>query len=160
MIEGYLIGDKEVIARLEAMPKKVHDSLLRRITRLAASLTHHVKADKLTNQVLHVRSGNLRTSIHQSITDAAAGIVAKVGTNVEYAAKHEYGFHGAEAVKAHLRTITQAFGRPISPREVLVRAHTRQVTYPERSFLRSALADMSDKIKTEMKEGLSEGVRK
>lgn len=35
MIEGWLIGDKELAARLNAMPGKVHDGLLRRLVRVS-----------------------------------------------------------------------------------------------------------------------------
>jgi hypothetical protein len=65
---------------------------------------------------------------------------------VSYARQHEYGFAGAVSVKAHLRMVKKAFGRSITPTQVHVRAHARNVVYPERSFLRSALKDMTPEI--------------
>jgi hypothetical protein len=43
-----LIGDKELIARLDAMPRKVEDGLARAVTRLGLELERKVKADKLS----------------------------------------------------------------------------------------------------------------
>ena len=55
---------------------------------------------------------------------------------------HEFGFSGTQNVRESLRTVKQAFGRPISPVEAIVRAHSRKVDLPERSFLRSALREL------------------
>jgi hypothetical protein len=49
-------------------------------------------------------------------------------------------------VKEHLRMQTVAWGRPINPIEVSVRAHSMRMNLPEKSFLRSSLADMHDEI--------------
>lgn len=52
-----------------------------------------------------------------------------VGTNVEYAAAHNFGVNEiiTQQVRAHTRMITQAFGRDIGLKEVEVRAHERTV---------------------------------
>jgi hypothetical protein len=42
-----------------------------------------------------------------------------VGTNVEYARPHEYGFNGTVTVKEHLRLVKKAFGKSLkTPKEV------------------------------------------
>jgi phage gpG-like protein len=159
MIQGWLVGDDKLVARLQAMPGGVHDSLVRRVTRLRLQLEGRVK-DKLSGEVLQVRTGTLRRSITGEVLDSQTEVTGIVGTNVPYAAAHEYGFHGTETVKEHLRTITKAFGKEIKAGSVTftVRSHSRKVDLPERSFLRSALAEMDEQIKTELAEAVREGM--
>ena len=81
------------------------------------------------------------------MSDTGGSTTGTVGTNVSYAAAHEYGFKGAQTVKSYMRTAKTVFGRQLrSPVTFAVRGHARQVNIPERSFLRSALADMSGEI--------------
>lgn len=144
--------------RLSGMPAKVYDNVLRATQRLAISLQSYIKTDKLSGQVLHVRTGTLRRSINQRVDQTRDQIRGRVGTNVIYAPPHEYGFTGPVNVKAHTRKISQAWGRPIAPRDVLVQNYTRQVDLPERSFIRSALADMSAEITEELTDAVRKGV--
>lgn len=159
MISAALIGDRAVIERMQRLDGVTHANLLRVITRLAIVLQAKVKTDKLSGQVLHRRTGTLSRSINRKIDDQATSIIATVGTNVRYAAIHEYGFNGVEEVKAHLRRINQAFGRPIAETEVQVSAHTRHMVMPKRSFLRSALNEMRTQIREEMKAALTQAVK-
>ncbi|MCK4529321.1 phage virion morphogenesis protein [candidate division WOR-3 bacterium] len=59
-----------------------------------------------------------------------------IGTDKIYAAIHQFGakkgsFGTVEAeIKAHMRKITKIFGRPVKPRKVTVRAHTRKMKLP------------------------------
>ena len=106
----------------------------REIRRVAIDVLAHVKDKKLSGQVLKVQTGRLRRSINQRVTESDTGIEAKVGTNVEYARVHEFGFKGTVNVKEHMRLGNK------------VRAHSRKVNLPERSFLRSSLQDMQRDI--------------
>ena len=72
---------------------------------------------------------------------------------------HEYGFSGPETVRAHSRTIKQAFGRAISPKTVFVKEFSREMHMPERSFMRSALADKREEIKQGLADAIHEGTR-
>lgn len=103
------------------------------IRRIAVDLSGHVKDKKLSGQVLKVQTGRLRRSINFRVAETGTGIEAKVGTNVEYARVHEFGFSGTVNVKAHMRKGKKAYE---------VRAHSRKVNLPERSFLRSTMTDM------------------
>jgi phage gpG-like protein len=133
---------------------------------LAIRLQGKVKSEKLSGQVLNVRTGNLRNSISQRLVQDGSMLYAIVGTNVPYAARHEFGFQGTETVRSFMRRTkgemklatyfyknssgervskvrqTGKFGK--SSGTGLVRSFTRQANTPERSFLRSALLDMSD----------------
>lgn len=140
-------------AKLQRVPRQIEVSVLRAVRRLAIDLQGYVKGQKLTGQVLHVRTGTLRRSINQDVQQDGNKIRGVVGTNVSYARIHEYGFTGSVNVKQHLRTITQAFGKTLkSPATQMVQAHSRNVNLPERSFLRSALKEFEPKI--------TEGLRK
>ena len=153
------VDTTKLLEKFKRIPDAVYKSLARAVVRLAIDLQSHVKADKLTGQVLHVRTGTLRRSINQRVIQEPTAIWGSVGTNVKYARVHEYGFQGQVTVKAHLRTIHQAFGRPIKPVTFTMPAHARQVNLPERSFLRSALKDFEPRIRQTLikagKEGLT-----
>jgi phage gpG-like protein len=112
--------------------------------------------NKLSGDILKVRTGRLRRSIHPEWDFKPGHMGATVGTNVEYAAIHEYGFKGTVQVKSFQREMTKAFGRPIAPKQVTVSAHSRNINMPERSFLRSALKEM----RPEIIEGLKNAVAK
>jgi len=102
--------------------------------------------------VLKVQSGRLKRSINQRVDGAGTDKVSgTVGTNLVYARPHEMGFSGIVNVKEHLQTRTQAFGRPISPIQVSIKAHKMKMNLPERSFLRSALADLEPKVDEELR---------
>lgn len=110
------------------------------LTKASFNLSAHIKDQKLSGQVLKVRSGNLRTSINaKPVIETADGVEALVGTNKSYGRVHEFGFNGSVSVKAHMRKAKDGF-------KVNVRAHARQVNLPERSFLRSSLNDMRGQI--------------
>lgn len=110
------------------------------LTKVSFDLSARVKDQKLSGQVLNVRTGRLRRSINaKPVTETATGVETLVGTNVEYARIHEFGFKGSVNVKEHMRQAKGKF-------KVRVRAHSRQVNVPEKSFLRSSLEDMRGQI--------------
>lgn len=158
MIDAYVVGDAEVVAKLKEVPQKVQKSLVARMTGITIDLQAYVKTDKLSGQVLKRRTGTLSRNINQRVNESGNQIVGTVGTNVEYAAYHEYGYSGSETVKAHLRAIKQAFGRPIEPRTITVNSFTREVKYPEHSFLRSALRDKTPDIQSRLSDAVHEAI--
>jgi phage gpG-like protein len=125
--------------RLRKAPAEMRRALVVAAQRLAITAQRKVKGEKLSGQVLHVRTGTLRRSINQEVTETEDGVFATIGTNVRYAAIHEYGFDGQVNVRSFLRK-----GRE-------VRAHVRNVHLPERSFLRSTLRDMESQIREDLK---------
>lgn len=155
MITGYVIGGEQTVAKLGRLSRQGKAAIRVSVQRLTLQLLAKVKAGKLSGQVLNVRTGRLRRSINQKIKLEKTGVYGIVGTNVEYARAHEYG--GAVTVKAHMRMMRTAWGRAVkNPRKIQVRAHT--VNYPERSFLRSALADMEPDIRAEIQKALIGGM--
>jgi phage gpG-like protein len=148
-----------LLAKLRGTQQRLQGELRREVIRLSIEVQASVKADKLTGQVLHVRTGTLRRSINRRIDETLSGVTATVGTNVKYAGVHEYGFSGTVNIKAHIRKITQAFGRPLAaPTIANVRAHTASRNLPARSFLRSTLADKAQHINTSLRSAVLRAV--
>lgn len=144
MFSVTLIGKDALVAKLDAMPATVHAELVKETHSLAIGLQAHIVNQKLHGQVLKQRTGNLARSIQEQVTEGPQSIEGRVFSagDVRYAAIHEFGFHGAETVKAHIRTMV--FGREAAP--FTVGPFTRQVNLPERSFMRSSLAEFQTKI--------------
>jgi len=160
VIRGYVIGDAEVVKRLHAVPERVQGKLRDTIGRLVLKLQRRVMQDKLSGQVLKVRTGTLRRSIDQRVETTNSGVVGIVSTNLKYGKAHEFGSNKPVTVKAHLRIIKQAWGRPLAaPVTSTVRAHQRLQKLPERSFLRSALRDMQPEVIAALDKAVGEGIK-
>jgi phage gpG-like protein len=170
IFKGSIEGVDRVMLRLNSLPDILRTRLERVIRRLGIDLQAHVKDDKLSGQVLHVRSGTLRRSINLKMKNSLTAIQATVGTNVKYAHAHEYGLDQTVDVRGYMRLVkgsttpltawkrsvnrsTRAGLRGVT--ETFVRPHSMHMRLPERSFLRSALHDMTAQIQiTIWQEGL------
>ena len=128
--------DGGVAGRLAAMGDAVRQALIDQTQALADQLVAAAQA--------RLPAGPLADSIAAEIDGAGA----RIGSALPYAAALEYGFAGAEQVRETLRRQSVAFGRPIDPRDVLVRAHERAVSIPGRAYLAGALEDMQGDIET------------
>jgi len=161
MIDVEVAGADEVADRLRSFPDRVRSRLVSVLERVGVALGDRVR-DQLGGDVLHIRSGRLSGGITLAVDagDRTSVTLGIDGDAVPYAAYQEFGFHGTESVRAQLRTIRQAFGRPISPRQVAVRGYTRHVDYPAHSFLRSALADIAPDAVAEIASGAGDEARR
>ncbi len=146
MLNVTLTGDRELIAKLDSMPGKLQIALLQKVSDLTLKLEALVK-QKLTNDVLNVRSGNLRRSIARQVNSSATSVIGKVFSSgdVKYAAIQEYGgqtkAHVIEAING------KALAFKMGGKEVFFRKVNHPGSnIPERSFLRSSLADMQEEI--------------
>jgi phage gpG-like protein len=154
-----------VLARLSGGPERLKAGITRAVTRLAIVVQAGVKGDRLSGQVLHVRTGTLRRSINQRVTVTDDAVMASVGTNVRYAAAHEHGFNGTVTIPAHTRRSALQMLAKRSKRvrksegEIQVRSYTRQMVIPQRSFLGSELAARADEIRQTLREAALEAVR-
>lgn len=151
-----IVGAAATLRRLKDTRGRAREALRNTTISLVIKLTRKVKSEKLSGQVLKNRTGRLRRSITGKTEGEGTKLFGIVGTNVEYAGVHEYG--GPVQVKSHLRTITQAWGHALkAPVTFTVRAHV--VNYKERSFLRSALREMSAEIKQELTQAMRKATR-
>ncbi len=167
MSDGLLISMKAetLLARVAGTEQRLRDGMRSAVQRLSIMVQSGVKEGKLTGQVLHVRTGTLRRSINRVVTETPSGVFAQVGTNVRYAAIHEYGFEGDVQVKAHVRRSALQMSAKRTKRDrksdgtILVRAHTMHMKMPARSFLRSTLKDFTGVITTTLRETALQAVR-
>ncbi|HEY3910380.1 MAG TPA: HK97 gp10 family phage protein [Stellaceae bacterium] len=158
MILAGLVGDRAALDQLRGLPDAANAGLARAVAKLGIALQSNVQQNKLSGQVLNVRSGALRSSIDVAFEQSGAGVTATVFTDLDYAAAQEYGFSGTVNVRSSLRLIKEAFGRPIAGRAISIGAHSRRMDLPERSFLRSALADMAPDISAGVEDALCEAI--
>ena len=154
-----------LLARLAGTHDRLKESLRIAVQRLGIKAQGIVKQDKLTGQVLHVRTGTLRRSINLVLSETDTGVFAQVGTNVKYAAIHEYGFDGIEHVGAHVRRSALQMSAKRTKRDrvrdgtIQVKAFDRHMHMPKRSFLVSTLEQMTGEIQTSLRAAILEAVK-
>jgi len=156
MIKAVIVGKESTIASFRAIPARASEALYRTLERLAISLTRKVKEEKLSGQVLKNRTGTLRRSINYRIEGTETRMTALVGTNVAYAAIHEYGGVTKPHVIEPKNGKCLAFIAPWGPgkgqggKSFFARVNHPGSHMPERSFLRSALTEMQGEIRSEL----------
>lgn len=75
-------------------------------------------------------------ALYRSISGYVEPNAVEIDAASPYAGAHQFGFSGPVNIPAHVRTITQAFGRALaSAREVSVKAYSRQMDLPVRAFV-------------------------
>ena len=155
-----ITGDRRVVARFSEWPKELHDALLTRIRALTDTLEDRVRA------LAPERTGKLKEEIISRVFDdpqKIKGLVTLEGglSKSEYikAAALEYGAHGGVKVRKSSRTITEAFGRDISPTRIDVKAYTRIANIDARYYLRGGLADVEEEATAEFREVINQSAR-
>lgn len=166
MISGYIVGDRELIAKFEAAGPKIKARIDAEVQKLGFALQLRVQRDYLRGPRpahLGVVTGRLLRSITQGGADSRSKFVstpvsaiAIVGTNVEYGAAWEYGFTrkvGAGA-RGGPRTLT---GKSL---ETYIAKHppgTKNV--PARPFLAPALESFKEQATARLETALFEATR-
>jgi phage gpG-like protein len=141
-----VVGADAVAEALRAAPAKIQAAVRRAVEESAARVLSAAKA-KVSDEVLHVKTGRLRRSLHYVLGGTDTAPSAAIGTNVEYAAIHEFGgqtkAHVIEALNAKVLSFRNASGDPV----FATRVNHPGSRMPQRSFLRSALAQEASGIK-------------
>ena len=159
-------------ASLGGMRSRLMAKLAVTMQRLGLELLTRVKEDKLSGQVLNVRTGTLRRSINLKMEVGNDSIKATVGTNVPYAAIHEFG-GTVPAVDGKLMVFpAPGLGKSFVTQTGRLRAKFggradllvftkkhKAFNLPERSFLRSALEDMAPRIEEQINAAVAEAIR-
>ena len=141
-------------AALAALPGRLQRALADKANALAAALEAKVQ-QKLAGEVLDPRSGALARSIVSTIEETTTGVSVTIASSgdVKYAAIHEFG--GTIAPHEIVPDKARALAFAIGGKEVFARrVNLPAIVMPERSYLRSSLADMADEIA----EGLGDAV--
>lgn len=155
------IDDTAVRASFDALPERIHRALVQKVQLLRVLLESKIKSDKLSGQVLHVITGDLRRSIFSGVNDRGNIVEgwAKQSGDVKYGAIHEFG--GTIHIPEIFPVKAKALHFVMDGKEVFakhVRAH--DVNMPERSFMRSSLHDMEDEIVSGLKEAVLNEIRR
>lgn len=138
LIEGQILGSEAVQARFLAVQDSTRRRVRDAVNAQGFALLRLVK-QKLSDDVLHVRTGRLRRSINTKNQDDGSTFRSSTGTNVVYARVHELGFQGTVQVREHMRQSKNgAF--PVS-------AHPMRMNIPKRSFLASSLEARKTEIR-------------
>jgi len=145
----------DALGRLRALPSAVAARLADTVARLAQALYDRVE-ENLSGVVLQRRSSRLAASIVQAVD----GLSASVGFDpaaVPYGAAQEFGAdiraHLIAAKNARALSFVVAGRRVFAKRVMFPGAHL-----PERSFLRSALADLAPEIGAKIAATVAETV--
>ena len=131
---------------IREMPEMMKPALFKGMKEAMFLVERRVKTPYLSGKALRRRTGRLRGSIAHQVKIRGDQVIATIGTNVVYGRFWELGFVGGVQVRAHARTIRQAFGKAIPPTRIRVRAHSRQIDQEARPFLRPAIDDQMRRI--------------
>ena len=160
-LSARLVGKTELIQRLDEMPSTVVAMLMQKVTALSIALQAHIVRDKLSGQVLNRVSGKLSRSIQEVVTQSGQSVIGRVFSagDVKYAAIHEFGGqtspHDIYPKKADALAFVMG-GKTVFAKVV----HHPGSKIPERSFMRSALADMREEIVNGIAQAAKGGARK
>lgn len=143
-----IVGQREAIERIRVAPGAINREVEDAIRRAGLMVLRRDK-EKLSDDVLHVRSGRLRANQNVRYEHGENVYSAFVGFNVWYGRLHELGWSGTVT-----RMQTMAWGRPMrDPRQV-----TYQMTIPKRAFLVPALQELRGEILALFDEAAKRGV--
>lgn len=92
-----LVGSAEVVQAVSVMPGKVRRAAAGELNFLANELVRRVKHEKLTGQVLNVRTDTLRSSVNRDpqggVRESGGVLSVSVGSNVWYGRMWELTGH-------------------------------------------------------------------
>jgi hypothetical protein len=97
-----------VIKSLGALPSRLDRAMATGLARgllYAAGIAQRQFLSGPRPEKLDVRTRRLRDSITTEVEMLPGRITGRIGSNVEYAAFHEFGFHGVVNVRAHTRVV-------------------------------------------------------
>ncbi|HEX4079584.1 MAG TPA: hypothetical protein VHX61_12015 [Rhizomicrobium sp.] len=152
------IDPTPAIAKLEVMKRRLRAGVRAEVENGAARLLSRVQA-KLSGEVLEARSGALLRSIQAETNEDEDGFGAQVFSDgsVPYARIQEYG--GRVNIPAltpvHAKALAFAYGG----RMVFAKsAAAHVVDIPERSYMRSSLAEFADAFTADIRRIVSDAL--
>lgn len=97
MISAYLVGDRQLIGKLKALPAALLAEVDKTTERLGMGVVALVK-QKLSGEVFNVRTGRLRSSIQGGFKSRGESSIYYIWTNVSYAKPLFFG-HKAYTIR-------------------------------------------------------------
>lgn len=137
-------------AALGAMPERIRAALVAKAGVLAAKLQAKIE-QKLSGEVLQMKSGALAGSLGVTIEETSGGVAVRLATSadVKYAAIHEFGgvIPPHEIVPDKAKALAFLVG---GKQAFAARVNLPAIAMPERSYMRTSLAEMADDIRDEL----------
>jgi len=143
-------------ASLAGMPDRLRQALSSKANVLAVALEAKIQ-QKLSGGVLNTRSGALASSIIATVDESSADVSVRIGTSgdVKYAA-----IGGTIPPHEIVPDKAKALAFAIGGKQVFAaRVNLPAVTMPERSYLRSSLAEMAGEITGEFSQAVVEAMQ-
>jgi len=143
---------------LAQLPERLGQALSEKANILAAALQAKVQ-QKLSGGVLNARSGALLQAVTTTIDDTGADITVRIAVadDVKYAAIQEFG--GVIPPHQIVPDKARALAFLVGGKEAFaVRVSLPAITMPERSYLRSSLAEMAGEIRVEFNAAVAEAL--
>ena len=137
-------------AALGAMPERIRAALVAKAGVLAAKLQAKI-GQKLSGEVLQMKSGALAGSIGVTIEETSGGVGVRLATSadVKYAAIHEFG--GVIPPHQIVPDKAKALAFLVGGKQAFAaRVNLPAIAMPERSYMRTSLAEMADDIRDEL----------
>jgi phage gpG-like protein len=149
-----VVGDDQIIARFDTMYENLRYRLHVALEEIGIEFIDWMRFNKLRGNPLHTRSGRLAENFHSDVTDIANFINLAVCTHVPYASIHEYG--GEISIPETTPTKSRALHWVSGGDVFAMRARAHIVHMPERSFMRSTLAEMESRIVERLDQAIAE----
>ena len=157
MIDVTVTGLDQAAARFAALPRSLAQRVAQAVERLGGMLRDRVER-KLSGEVLQQKSGRLAASIAVTVEPTGAGASATVSSDAPYAAIHEYG--GTIPARTILPQSARVLAFPWRGQQrFFKRVTVPAVTMPERSFMRSALAETAPEIRAAIETAAAQAVQ-
>ena len=134
----------DVVVELQQLGAGARSRLEMAVQIQALEFERTVIEDKLSGQVLNQVSGVLRGSIFSRVVSDGNGVIGTVGADTPYSRIHEYG--GVIEPVNKLALKFQIGGKWVT---------VKRVVMPERSYLRSTLAERADIIRTALTQAVA-----
>jgi phage gpG-like protein len=146
-------------AALAALPERIAAALAAKGNALAAALQAKIQ-QKLSGDVLQMKSGALAGSIAVTIDELSTGVAVRIAPSpdMKYAAIHEYGgtIPPHQIVPDKARALAFLAG---GKQAFAARVNLPAVAMPERSYMRSSLAEVADEIRGEFAAAVVEAIQ-
>ncbi len=144
---------------LAGLPERLHAALVAKAGALAAELQAKVQ-QKLSGGVLNARSGALARSIVMTMDNSPTNVSVRIAASadVKYAAIHEFGgtIPPHQIVPDKAKALAFIVGGKLA---FAARVQIPAVTMPERSYMRSSLAEMADAIEDDLEGAAGEELK-
>ncbi len=150
MLDIKLQGERELSIKLEGIERKFPFAL-RQIVDEAAYLVESLVKENISGKILKVRTGQLRRSITTQLGGSIKKPWARVGTNIIYAAIHEFGGvitpKNAPYLWFKIETGRRVTGLSSKSKSSDVWIRTTKVVIPARPYFAPAFRKALPKIK-------------